>query len=643
MGTKQGRQTAIALAAAAVLTAGGVWFGVHFYNSAPRTLTPAQVVRRDPELPEVTAEAVTAGTQDTISEKDSSSESSQAESSHHEEETSSTDESSQTESLPADSSQADESLPPPQDEVRLTDSTADDAAQPAAVQAMPDAAAPTQTVGSGAEADKEYFTTSIEDGGTVSDSTYFFTITQQTELELIRCDVELNGSVLTGYAGKCRLKEGSNTIRVSCTYKDGDGRIMRAFRDYTVTLKSPDSAIYTDLTDRDVFSPELTFTAESESGISVWLNGQPVSGSGSFTVTLNEGENMIRLSSGRQTMDFSVTYIPLSKLDIITDLDDCTVYTSELTFTAQAAGGSAPKLTVQVNGTTVKGEENRYTAALYEGANTVRLLARDGTDRCEKYFTVTCLPELDETALPYLTDVSLTDNMTVKGSSYSLSFKAFDCDGNRLYSDSMEVACGGAAAERRWEDASSTGYLLKLHQGENSVYIKLTDSIGRQSEFFYNINCESAEEGEEVGRISIKAQADVLGLGVLCENDSYPILEGETGFDTVVRFLEENGFEVSSRGSDSSRYLARIFMPGRFAGGALTDDALAYLENAGISVNNSGDPDSLGEFDYTPASGWLYCRGGKKPSYAMSAAVFSDGEDIELRFSLDFGNDVGSE
>ena len=207
----------------------------------------------------------------------------------------------------------------------------------------------------------------------------------------------------------------------------------------------------------------------------------------------------------------------------------------------------------------------------------------------------------------------------------------------------MEVACGGAAAERRWEDASSTGYLLKLHQGENSVYIKLTDSIGRQSEFFYNINCESAEEGEEVGRISIKAQADVLGLGVLCENDSYPILEGETGFDTVVRFLEENGFEVSSRGSDSSRYLARIFMPGRFAGGALTDDALAYLENAGISVNNSGDPDSLGEFDYTPASGWLYCRGGKKPSYAMSAAVFSDGEDIELRFSLDFGNDVGSE
>ena len=73
---------------------------------------------------------------------------------------------------------------------------------------------------------------------------------------------------------------------------------------------------------------------------------------------------------------------------------------------------------------------------------------------------------------------------------------------------------------------------------------------------------------------------------------------------------------------------------------ALTESALEYLSKAGLSVNSTSDPDSLGEFDYTPGAGWLYSRNGKKPSYAMSAAVFSDGEDIQLIFSLDFGNDT---
>ena len=516
-------------------------------------------------------------------------------------------------------------------------------AAPTVTQARPDAGTPSPVIGDGREAEREYFTTSIKDGETVSESTYFFTITQLAEdLETVRCDVELNGSVLTGYAGKCRLKEGANAIRVSCTYKDGKNKVYRAFRDYTVYLESKESAIVTDLTDRDVYEESLTFKAECDDGLEVYLNGSPVSGSGSYTVTLSEGENMIRLTSGRRELDFSVTYIPLRELDIITDLDDCTVYGDTLTFTAQAAGGNSPKLTVQLNGKALRGS-GEYTAQLEEGTNTIRLLAKDGADKAEKSFTVTALPDMDEDSLPRLEEIDITDNMTVKGSVYSLTLKAADRDGNRIYSGHIQVACGGAECGHRWEDGTGTGYLLKLHPGDNSVYIRLTDDIGRQSEYFYNIFCESADVGEEVGRISILVRADVIGLGVLCEDSDFPVLEGETGFDTVVRFLEEHGFEVSSRGSDSSRYLARISKAGCFAGGGLTEEALAYLERAGISPDGISDTDSLGEFDYTPGSGWLYCRGGKKPSYAMSAAVFADGDDIELRFSLDFGNDVGSD
>lgn len=654
MADKKSRRTAVtAMAAAAVITVGGVCFGALFYRNAPRSLTAAEVIHREADLPDITF----SGTADNISKAD---------------ETSSLPESSRTDSSSQDSSERESSLPEslPRTESR-TPAASDDSRSgnipqstetvytsaesslaenssltdesrpaPTAVQAVPDAGTPAKTAPSGKEADREYFTTSINDGETVSESVYFFTIEHLVkELEVVRCDVELNGSVLTGYAGKCRLKEGENSIRVSCTYKDGDNRVYRAFRDYTVNLVSPDSAIYTDLTDCDVFESVFSFTAECEDGLSVWLNGIPVEGDGRYTVTLSEGENMIRLSSGRRELNFSVTYIPLRELDIITDLTDCTVYGSELVFTAQAVG-SSPKLTVQLNGKTLRGDGGIYTAALNDGRNSIRLLARDGAKRVEKTFTVTCLPTDEEGRSPYIAEINLTDNMTVKGSSYSLSLKAADYEGGRIYADGIEVACGGASAERRWEDSQSTGYLLKLHAGENSVYIRLKDSIGRTAEFFYSINCEAAGIGEEVGRISIKAQADILGLGVLCEDDSYPVLEGETGFDTIVRFLRDNGFEVSSRGSENSRYLDRIYKEGRFAGGALSEEALAYTERAGISINGGKDDDSLGEFDYTAGSGWLYSRGGRKPSYAMSAAVFADGEDIELSFSLDFGNDV---
>jgi hypothetical protein len=39
----------------------------------------------------------------------------------------------------------------------------------------------------------------------------------------------------------------------------------------------------------------------------------------------------------------------------------------------------------------------------------------------------------------------------------------------------------------------------------------------------------------------------------------------------------------------------------------------------------------------------MYSRNGKKPAYAMTSAVFADGERIELVFSLDMGNDLGGE
>jgi hypothetical protein len=634
------RKSIIASAAAALmLTAGAVCFAAGFYRNAPREDTPISIEHREAMLPEISP--------DGLSFDNSTPE--------QEESSSRKDESSSPESTPdADNSRSvydDNSGPADADNSAVvihsqndSQETPDDDSHPQTViiQAPDDVTTPAKTTPDGREADREYFTTSISDGETVTDSTYFFTVTHLVEsLENVGCDVEVNGSLMAGFAGRVHLREGANTIRVSCTYKDAENKVYRAFRDYTVYLSSPAAEIVTDLFNREVYDPEFTFTAYCEEGLEVRLNGRLITGEDSFTVTLSEGENMIKLSSGDTSLDFSVTYIPVRTLAIITDLSSCTVYTDSITFSAKAVGGNSPKLSVLVNGKALRGSDT-FTAPLNEGDNIIRLLAKDGNDKTEQTFTVTSLHDIDESKLPYFESISLSDGITVKGSAYTLTLKAADCDGNRLYSDNIEVVCG-STVPCKWQDASCTGYILKLRGGENTVTIKLRDSTGRQSEFCYKINCETAEVGEEVGRIQISVNADLIGLGTLCESDSFPVLEGETGFDTMVRFLEENGYEVTYRGSANSRYLARISMAGRFAGAELTDKARAYLAGAGVTPNDSRDDDSLGEFDYTAGSGWMYSRNGKKPAYAMTSAVFADGERVALVFSLDLGNDVGSE
>ena len=631
------RKSLIVSAAAAVLTAGAVCFAAHFYRSAPREDISVGITQREVMLPEISAEG--------LKGRDSSSE--------REDTSSCTDESSVSDSIPdndtapvdsgSDASSADvpaSFIVTGEDD---TSSADDSKASVQTVQVPDEVTEPAKVTPDGRQADREYFTASIKDGETVSDSTYFFTVTHLADdLEVVRCDVEVNGSLMTGFAGRVRLREGANSLRVSCTYKDGENRIYRAFRDYTVYLSSPAAEIVTDLKDCDVYDPVFTFTASCEDGMEVWLNGRTVEGRDVFTVNLNDGENMIKLSSGDTVLDFSVTYIPVRELSLITDLSDITVYSDSITFSAKAVGGNSPKLIVLVNRKALRGESN-YTAKLNEGDNEIRLRVRDGKDSFEQTFTVISLPPAAEERLPRFESISLTDGITVKGSAYTLTFRAVDCDGVRLYSDSAEVICGGTKVPRKWEDSTCTGYILSLRAGENAVTVKLKDRSGRISEFFYKINCDAVEKGTEVGRIAVSVKADAVGLGTLCEDDSFPVLEGENGFDTMLRFLEENGFEVSSRGSDSSRYLDRIRMQGRFADAALTEESRAYLAAAGVTPNNSSDADSLGEFDFAPGSGWLYSRNGRKPSYAMSSAVFADGERVTLAFSLDLGNDVGGE
>lgn len=515
---------------------------------------------------------------------------------------------------------------------------------------QPDTTAPTEPiiypdgvpVPDGSTSEELLFTSSIVNGETVSSPLYSFTVTHlKKELTLRALNVTLNGSDIPQFSGSLTLSHGANRIRISCTYADKNGEIKRAYKDYTVYYENSGKVlITTDLVPGTVTSSYIRFSASAKRGdedipVSVYLNGEELPGSGDYSACLPEGESLVRITAGGEERVIPLTYVPQT-LRIETDLYDMTVYGQDFTFTARAAGPDDARLTVSVNGITLRGDGS-YSCTLGYGTNTVRLTAKSGSERIEESYTVTCLPEYSEEELPTLTSVNVWDGMELRGSALTLTLTAQDMYGSRLTVGSIYVALNGREVSRAWEDSIDTGYKLTLAGGENELYIRLTDREGRVREYSYRITSLTAERGQEVGRIAISAGAYTVGGGTLCESGSFPIYEGETGFDVMVRFLQENGYSV---GSDGGSYISSVAKEGQFSDLAPTEEELAYLAGRGITLNGSSSPDSLGEHDFTAGSGWIFRRNGRAPSYSLGQASFNDGESVEFLFSLDYGNDL---
>ena len=50
---------------------------------------------------------------------------------------------------------------------------------------------------------------------------------------------------------------------------------------------------------------------------------------------------------------------------------------------------------------------------------------------------------------------------------------------------------------------------------------------------------------------------------------------------------------------------------------------------------------SLGEFDFTQGSGWMYSVNGQYVGRSMSEVFPQDGDVVRLRYTLAYGKDVG--
>lgn len=304
-----------------------------------------------------------------------------------------------------------------------------------------------------------YFTTSIIDGETTAEETYPFTITHQPQREPIGLAVTVNGRELR-YAAQTtsvtvHLAAGANTIVVSADYRE-DGGTVRATRSYTVCYAQPG---------------ELIIVAK-------------------------------RTSDGRQLGELG------------------TVSEGALTFTACAErdGSTYPVQSVELNGRTLAGSGDTYTAQLNSGENRIRIKASYQSSTADVTYTIT----YNAQAFQIITSISDTviDDNTAQSSA---SFEKVTVDSERYRFGLKLDRSTGREAITNVRVSDSTGtlsltqdsdglYTVQMGREDRQLYIDYKDSTGRSKTYKYLLHFQrGAEDTPEDRQPTIIAQVEADG------------------------------------------------------------------------------------------------------------------------------------
>lgn len=304
-----------------------------------------------------------------------------------------------------------------------------------------------------------YFTTSIIDGETTAEETYPFTITHQPQREPIGLAVTVNGRELR-YAAQTtsvtvHLAAGANTIVVSADYRE-DGGTVRATRSYTVCYAQPG---------------ELIIVAK-------------------------------RTSDGRQLGELG------------------TVSEGALTFTACAErdGSTYPVQSVELNGRTLAGSGDTYTAQLNSGENRIRIKASYQSSTADVTYTIT----YNAKAFQIITSISDTviDDNTAQSSA---SFEKVTVDSQQYKFRLHLIRSTGREAITNVRVSDSTGtlsltqdsddrYTVDMGREDRQLYIDYKDSTGRSKTYKYLLHFQrGAEDTPEDRQPTIIAQVEADG------------------------------------------------------------------------------------------------------------------------------------
>ena len=217
----------------------------------------------------------------------------------------------------------------------------------------------------------------------------------------------------------------------------------------------------------------------------------------------------------------------------------------------------------------------------------------------------------------------------------------------------------------------------------HTIHIYAEDEYGNYGEKTITLNGQRRQPGQVLGKATIQVDMTVLGKGV--ESVEYTVLADEPVSYAVAKAIwGQDAGEPFGRAEKTlgwrkgsyegtlaeGFYLSRLHYGGMVNANALpmgdwrdcgSDEAsvCGYIDRyfgEGTALaslwrciyrngleKSTGAEDSVGEFDYTNGSGWIYSlNGGYFPGESMCAYYLRDGDVLTLRYTLAYGWDVGS-
>lgn len=253
--------------------------------------------------------------------------------------------------------------------------------------------------------------------------------------------------------------------------------------------------------------------------------------------------------------------------------------------------------------------------------------------------TVSAAPALSAAAEGAVVDFSttLTDGITTKSPKITFYVFSNDANGNKI---EPSAALNGEELTPLWSDASKTSFMLAFtDEGENIVTVTVGDET-----LTYTIIYQLAADGELIGYATWSVEMLSLGLDYLIEPVRFPIYAGENAAAELVKLLEEHGYSCKYTGSvESGIYFSSINnvdLPTSLSECNVPEQLMEKLEENDFP-DHGASGDSLGEFEYTKGSGWMYSVNNVFPNVGFSDSYLCDGDIVRVQFTLAYGSDIG--
>ena len=354
---------------------------------------------------------------------------------------------------------------------------------------------------------------------------------------------------------------------------------------------------------------------------------------------------------------------------IITDLSNCEITYNQLTddtlpFYAYLINpnGETLKVKLQNSDTPMNGryltsaDGKNYTAQLVRNeTNHITLYRKKGNTTVEEVrFSIRYVAQKADEDHPTIgehppTIVTNLDGVTeTSNRNFTLTVKATAYTGSPLYASQIEVQMDG---KRITGPTGGPVYEYQLYfpdpivgdTVEHTITVRAWDGEGNSAFVSYRILYRFVDTGDVIGTAYIVIDATTVGLDVMEEPYTYKIRQNTPASYAVIEALEEWGYEYEYSGSmDVGFYLRRISRGGMMDYPAIPENLWSKILQDGLTLTGQTDNNSLGEFDYTQGSGWMYSVGGN--TYAgkgLSGYYLTDGDTLYLRFTLAYGKDIG--